>query len=60
MVLLMAKITISDLEVNQVITIALTEVGYYEQEPNDPEEIIEEEEQDRTNLIGLPASKAAS
>jgi len=56
----MAKITISDLEVNQVVTIALTEVGYYEQEPNDPEEVIEEEEQDRTNLIGLPASKAAS
>lgn len=55
----MAKITISDLEVNQVVTIALTEVGYYEQEPSDPEEVIEEEEQG-TNLVGLPASKAAS
>ena len=55
----MAKITISDLEVNQVVTVALTEVGYYEQEPNDPEEAIEEEEQDRANLVGLPASKSA-
>lgn len=55
----MAKITIADLEPNQLITVSLTEIVVeFDPDENDPEEDISLEKEQTTNLIGLPKKTA--
>ncbi len=55
----MAKITIADLEPNQLITVSLTEIVVeFDPDENDPEEVIPEEEARIANLVGLPKKTA--
>ena len=55
----MAKITITDLEPNHLITVSLTEIAIeVSDDDDDPEEFIPEEEAPMTNLVGLPKKTA--
>lgn len=55
----MAKITITDIEPNQLITVSLTEIAVdFDPDDNDPEEDITLEEERISNLVGLPKKTA--
>ena len=55
----MAKITVTDLEPNHLITVSLTEIVIeVSDDDDDPEEDIPEEEARIANLVGLPKRSA--